>query len=292
MDKFAGLQQEITPLDPDDLFIILNRPDAKFDYAIHWHTDFELNMVIGSYGMRVIGDSKEEFDDLDIVLVGPRTPHIWSGEIEEGNHVVTIQFHEQVLEYPTFHKRIFSNILNLLSSSRRGVVFEGEAKKEIRDRILRLTQSEGIDSANGFLSLLDYMGRTSGKRELASPGYQEDFLHSYSKSRRISLVCNYVVNNYFNDINVAEAAEMVNMTETAFCHFFKKKTGKTFKDYVNDVRIGKASKLLYETSGTISEICYACGFNSTTNFIRMFKKKRGETPSDYRDNIKKIISKY
>ena len=103
------LQQEITPLEKDDFFILLDHPDAKFDYAPHWHTDFELNIVMDSCGERVVGDSHEDFDALDVVLIGPRLPHIWKGEVEKGNHVVTIQFPEQMLDYPTMSKRIFSS---------------------------------------------------------------------------------------------------------------------------------------------------------------------------------------
>lgn len=76
------LQQEITPLEKDDFFILLDHPDAKFDYAPHWHTDFELNIVMDSCGERVVGDSHEDFDALDVVLIGPRLPHIWKGEVE------------------------------------------------------------------------------------------------------------------------------------------------------------------------------------------------------------------
>ena len=82
------------------------------------------------------------------------------------------------------------------------------------------------------------------------------------------------------------------MSDSAFCHFFKKKTGRNFADYVNEVRIGHAAQMLYETTDGIAEICYACGFNNTSNFIRVFKKKRGETPSQYRASSQRIVTKF
>ena len=292
MNSTQEFQQEITPLDKDDFFIILNRPDAKFDYAAHWHTDFEINLVIGSRGERVVGDCKESFDDLDVVLVGPRLPHIWSGEIEKGNHVITIQFHEQTLEYPLMHKRIFLPILSLLKKAGRGIAFEGHAKEIIRDKILALSQTEGIESANGFFSLLDFMSHTAEKRTLASLNYQTDYLSHSTHSRRVSMVADYVSKHYTENVKVTDVAQLTNMSESSFCHFFKKRTGKKFIDYLNDVRIGQASKMLYETTNTISEICYSCGFNNTANFIRAFKKKHGETPSEYRDKMNEVFSKF
>lgn len=287
------IQQEITPLDNDDFFIILNRPDAKFDYAVHWHPDYEINMVINSYGTRVVGDSKEDFDNLDIVIIGPKLPHIWNGMVETGNHVVTIQFHENFVNWPIVHKRVFSSILALLNSSGRGITFDNrETKEEIRNRILELTLSSGIESATGFLSLLDFMGRAKDQRPLASVNYQSNYLAQNTHSRRISAICNYVTQNYNEQIKLSDISELVNMSESAFCHFFKKKTGKKFVDYLNDVRIGQASKMLYETTDSISEICYSCGFNNTSNFIRVFKKKHGETPSEYREKMQHIFTKY
>lgn len=286
------LQQEITPLEKDDFFILLDHPDAKFDYAPHWHTDFELNIVMDSCGERVVGDSHEDFDALDVVLIGPRLPHIWKGEVEKGNHVVTIQFPEQMLDYPTMSKRIFSSIRSLLERAGRGISYVGEARLEARDRVLRLTRSRGFDTALQFLSLLDYLATTPGFRLLASANYQPMHYANETRSRRILLVCDYVMRNYAEPIKLSDAARLTNMSESAFCHFFKKMTGKNFVDYVNDVRIGNATRRLYETTDSISEICYSCGFNNTSNFIRVFKKKRGETPSEYRSGTRKIMKKY
>mgnify|MGYP001210536105 CR=1 FL=1 len=243
-------------------------------------------------GERVVGDSRERFGELDVVLIGPRLPHIWQGEIEKGNHVVTIQFPEQMLDYPTMNKRIFASIRDLLERAGRGISFGDEVKCEVRDRTLRLIQSHGFDTALQFLSLLDFLATTPEYRLLASANYQPGHLANETRSRRISLVCDFVMRNYAEPIKLSDAAQLTNMSESAFCHFFKKMTGKNFIDYVNDVRIGNATRRLYETTDSISEICYSCGFNNTSNFIRVFKRKRGETPSEYRSGTRKIMMKY
>lgn len=202
---------------------------------------------------------------------------------------MTIQFPEQMLDYPTMSKRIFSSIRSLLERAGRGISYVGEARLEARDRVLRLTRSRGFDTALQFLSLLDYLATTPDFRLLASANYQPMHYANETRSRRILLVCDYVMRNYAEPIKLSDAARLTNMSESAFCHFFKKMTGKNFVDYVNDVRIGNATRRLYETTDSISEICYSCGFNNTSNFIRVFKKKRGETPSEYRSGTRKIM---
>ena len=93
------IQKEITPISSDDLFIVLNHPNAKFDYPVHYHSDYEINLVMNTYGERIVGDSVEKFDNLDLVMTGPNLPHAWKGEIVEGNHVVTIQFSDNLLNF-------------------------------------------------------------------------------------------------------------------------------------------------------------------------------------------------
>ena len=288
-DRF---QQEMTPLCEEDFFIILNHPNAKFDYETHWHTDFELNMVVNTRGERLIGDSREQFGSLDIVLIGPRLPHIWKGESEEGNHVITIQFHEQTVHYPTINKRAFSSIKELLVRARRGISFSEEVKPEIRDRILELSGSKDFDTVLQFYSLLDFMAGTPGQILLASDNYAPEAIANESRSRRISMVCDYVNKNFHSHISLSDMAALTNMSESSFCHFFKKKTGRNFIDYVHQVRIGHATRMLCETSENISEICFACGYNNLSNFMRVFRNKYGETPSEYRNNMRRMMTKY
>ena len=97
-----NIQHEITPINEDDLFIILNHPKADFDYPIHFHSDFELNLVLWDFGRRIVGDSIEPFEEVDLVLTGPNVPHKWEGNNVESNHVITIQFHEQLQHSPFF----------------------------------------------------------------------------------------------------------------------------------------------------------------------------------------------
>ena len=284
-------QKEITPLASDDLFIVLDHHSAKFDYPVHHHSDFEINLVMDTYGKRVVGDSIESFSDLDLVMIGPNIPHAWFGEVEENNQVVTIQFSDKLLNFPILEKRLFSSIKNLLIESQRGLAFPERTQTAIKEKILKLTKMQGFQTVLEFLSILNELS-VSDRRVLVSNQFDSQLVVRTSKSRRIATVCNYIERNYAKTVNLSEVASLVSMSDSAFSHFFKKRTNISFKDYLTNVRISHACQLLTKTTHSVAEICFACGFNNLSNFIRIFKKKKGSTPSDYRTFIEQMLIKY
>lgn len=273
-----NIQKEITPISMDDLFIVLNHPNAQFDYPLHYHSDFEINLVINSSGERIIGDSLQEFGLLDLVMIGPNLPHVWKSNIVEGNHVITIQFSESILNQSIINKRLFKSIKQLLIESQRGIVFSQNTVLNIKEKIIQLTTMQGFQTVLLFLSIL-YELSISEKILLATEQYNNQNIIYASKSRRIRKVYEYIEQHYEQPIKLNEIASLANMSESAFCHFFKKKTNCTFIDYLTNLRIAKACQLLTETSNTVTEICYMCGFNNLSNFMRTFKKKKGYTPN-------------
>lgn len=284
------IQQEIVPITSDDLFIILNHPDAKFDYPIHCHPEYEINVVMKTEGTRVVGDSEESFADLDIVMTGPYVPHVWKSDLVT-NHVITIQFSKELLNFQMISKRLFMPIRQMLVDSMQGLQFYGEDAVKIKDEIIELTRMQGFGTATKFLEILNSLAHAS-RRKLVTNMYESEVLISQSKSRRISKVCRYIEENLSRKISLADVALLVNMSESAFSHFFKKKTGISFITYVNNLRVAKACDLLASTSLSASEICYDCGFNNKSNFIRIFTKRKKMTPIEYRNYISQLLIKY
>lgn len=284
------IQQEIVPITSDDLFIILNHPNADFDYPIHCHPEYEINVVMKTQGTRVVGDSEEYFGDLDIVMTGPYVPHVWKSDLLT-NHVITIQFSKDLLNYQMISKRLFAPIKQMLMDSVQGLQFYGADAERIKDEIIELTRMQGFHTATKFLNILDSLAHAS-RRKLVSNMYESETLISHSKSRRISKVCKYIEDNLSQKITLADVALLVNMSESAFSHFFKKKTGISFITYLNNMRVAKACDLLASTSLSASEICYDCGFNNKSNFIRIFTKRKNMTPIEYRSYISQLLIKY
>lgn len=289
-ENMYDIQQEIVPLSPDDFFIILNHHDAEFKYPIHCHPEYEINVVMNTSGTRVIGDSEEAFDGLDIVMLGPYLPHVWKAE-GSGHRVVTIQFSGDMLNYSIIGKRLFLPIKQLLIDSAQGLCFNGPDAERIRQEILELTMLQGFQTATKFLNILNYMA-TAFRRKLVSNYSESEVSRSTSNSRRISKACKYIEDNISKKITLSEVAELVNMSDSAFSHFFKTKTGISYITYVNNLRVAKACDLLINTSLSASEICYDCGFNNKSNFIRIFTQRKNMTPIEYRNHMTHLYLKY
>lgn len=284
------IQQEIVPITQDDLFVIKNHPNAKFDYPIHCHPEYEINLVMNTSGTRVVGDDEEVFDELDLVMTGPFVPHVWKSELVT-NHVITIQFSSDLLSFQMINKRLFMPIRQLLIDSMQGLHFYGPEAERIRNEIVEITRMQGFQTATKFLNILNLLAYAP-RRKLVSNMYESENLVNSSKSRRITKACKYIEENISQKISLSDVAMLVNMSDSAFSHFFKKKTGISFITYVNNLRVAKACDLLASTSLSASEICYDCGFNNKSNFIRIFTKRKNMTPIEYRNHISQILIKY
>ena len=281
--------QEIVPINKEDLFIILNHPNAKFDYPVHYHPEYEINLVMNCTGTRVVGDSEEAFGPTDLVMTGPSLPHAWKSE-DKTNHVITIQFSKEMVHFPMLEKRIFAPIRQLLQDSEHGLSFEGPEQETIKKQIISLTRMQGFQSVTTFLNILNAMANANRKRLVT--GMYEQELGANSKSRRIAKVCEHIDQNLDKELSLSEVAALVNMSDSAFSHFFKKRTGLSYINYVNNQRIAKACTLLADTTLSASEICYDCGFNNKSNFIRIFRKRKNMTPIEYRKYITQMLIKY
>ena len=148
---------------------------------------------------------------------------------------------------------------------------------------MELTRMQGFQTATKFFSILNSLAHAP-RRKLVSNMYESEILIHRSKSRRISKVCRWIEENISHKITLSDAARLVNMSDSAFSHFFKRQTSISFITYVNNLRVAKACELLANTQLSASEICYDCGFNNKSNFIRIFTKRKGMTPIEYRNH--------
>ena len=282
--------REITPLTKEDFFVVLYHPNAKFDYQTHYHPEYEINYVENEKGTRIVGESISEYKTRDLVITGPNVFHSWQSETGGADLVVTIQFHQDILPSSFQNKKLFTPIKEMLEHSNRGIAFSDSTIQMLAPRIKSLMNENGFTSFLDFLSILHDMSVSENQKILCSQTFSPEV--DLFKSRRISLACDYINKHYENKITIADLANLIGMTDTSFCHFFKKRTGKSFIDYLNDVRIGHASVQLIETTKTISEVCYNSGFNNIPNFNRFFKSKKGLTPSEFRKFNQQQIIKY
>jgi AraC-like DNA-binding protein/quercetin dioxygenase-like cupin family protein len=277
----SRIMREVTPVKNDDLFVVLNHLNAKFDFPVHFHPEYELNLVLNSKGKRIIGDSILEYESPDLVLIGPNTAHAWTGNNNHDNsQVITIQFDGNVLSEKMLSKNFALPLKSLLEKAKRGILFQRETIENVNKRIKILSEIQGFDAFISLLSILYDLSISRNQSLLASQGYVGQF--DLNQSQRISKVVSYIQENLLNDIKIKQVADLVNMSETAFSHFFKKRTQRSFSDYLTDMRISYAARLILETDRNISEVCFMSGFNNLSNFNRTFKSRYKCTPCELR----------
>ena len=276
--------REITPLTVGDCFTIFSRTKSEFDFPLHTHEEFELNFIQNGKGTkRVAGDSIEEIDDLELVLVGPNLQHGWfthkcgSRSIKE----ITLQFHRDLLEEKFLHRNQMGFIREMFKQSLRGILFSKETTKKIKPRLAAITKRHGFDSVLELMSILNELSVSPNMRILSDVSFNHTETISYN-SRRVESTMKYLNNNFHKNITLGEVAALSSMSEVAFSRFFKLRTGKTFIDTLNEIRLGNASRMLIDTTQSVSEVSYNCGFNNISNFNRIFKKKKDCTPKEFR----------
>ena len=292
MNILNKVHREITPLTPEDSFLVFDRVKEEFDFPIHFHPEYELNFIGNAKGVkRVIGDSMEEIDDVELVLVGPNLHHGWftnnckSKEIRE----ITIQFHENLFNNEFLSRKIMKPIKDMFDRSIHGILFSKKVSNEMYERISQVSKLDSMDYFLELISIFYDLANSRNQRLLSTYTTNRD---SFENSDKIKRIYEYVQENFDKRITLAEASELVNMSQVSFNRFMKKRTGKTFVDYVNDVRIGHAAIRLIEKDISISEIAYTCGFNNIANFNRVFKRAKNCTPSKYKNDfsgIKRIL---
>lgn len=287
------LFKEVSPLSSKDCFILIERQKTNFNFPIHIHPECELNFIENAKGaQRIVGDSIEEIDEEELVLVtNPHLEHAWKDyrNVSKNIHEITIQFHPDLLTDTFLNKNQMISIRQLFRHAERGVAFSRESIAKVRPLLKTLTcENDSFYSLIKLLIILHELSIDKGMRELSTGQFAANVMHQHSSDESLGRVMDYLSRHYSEVIRLSEVAEMVNMSESSFCRFFKQHTSKSFIDFLTDIRLGAASRALIDSSLSIAEIGYDCGFNNLSNFNRIFKKKKGVTPSEFGTTTVKI----
>lgn len=283
------VMREITPLSERDCFYLADRHKSTFDFPIHSHPDYELNFIGNGAGVRrTVGDHSETIGDYDLVLItGPHLEHVWeqgscaSTDIRE----ITIQFTSDVLPESLLSKNQFRSIRAMLERAQCGVAFSLPTIMKVYGKLDALThQQHGFYAVLGFLELL-YDLSVGDSRTLSSSSFAR--IETRSESRRVAKVQEFIARHYSEDIRLETLAGLVGMTPVAFSRFFHQRTGRTLSNYMTEMRIGTAARLLIDSDQTVAEICYDCGFNTLSNFNRLFRRHKNCSPTEFRENYRK-----
>ncbi len=280
---------EITPLSSKDCFYLIDRNKESFDYPLHRHAEYELNFLENCCGARrIVGDSIEVLGNYDLAIVGGGLEHVWEQyECKRHDiHEVTIQFSPDLFGDSLLAKNQMKSLELMLERSRSGIAFGMPAIMRLYSRLDEITRlNSGFYRVLKLLEILYELSLDEDYKVLSSSSFAN--VSATSDSRRVQKVEDYIAKNYNTEIRLQALADLVGMTPTAFSRFFKLRTGRTISDYIIDLRLGYASRMLADSTMSIVEICYESGFNNVSNFNRIFKKKKGCSPKMFRENYRK-----
>ena len=256
------------------------------DYPWHYHPEFEIIFVEKSYGIRLMGNHVGNFSDGDLMFISPNLPHVWKNDddfYKDNDNllvdVFVIQFREDALREGFFDLPEFAHIKKLFLLGQQGLLIMGKERKEIAELIKNVYYSSGIDRLILFFKTLDTLANSVDYKLLSSPGYTH--LFNISDTERINKVMNFLMANYNKEIKLKEIADLVSLNISSFCRYFRSKTHKTCSQFVNEIRIAHACKLLINRNMTITEICYKTGYNNISHFNRQFKLITSLTAREY-----------
>lgn len=289
-----NIHREITPLKRNDCFLVFDRHRKSFNYPIHFHPEFELNYISNANGARrLVGDHMALIEDKELVLTGPNLYHGWQNfenSKKSEFHEITIQFPNDVFEAGLLDRNLLKPIKTLFQNANRGILFSKETTEQVENQILNLSKTNGFDSFLQFQSLLYDLAISRDQTFLTNMSFQHQ--NDFYNSERIEKVYHFLQENYQRKIKIEEVAALLNMSVISLSRLIKQRTGKSFIEFLIEVRLGSATRQLVETSESITQICFDCGFNNISNFNRIFKKYQNCTPSEFRTSFSGVKSVY
>ncbi|WPP52385.1 AraC family transcriptional regulator [Catalinimonas niigatensis] len=278
--------EKLTP-EPDCSFVLQKDSFPYYPTPWHYHPEYELVMVLKSTGKKIIGDHISHFSEGDLVLMGPNLPHVYDNDpayYEEDSQLkaeaIVIHFAEDFLGKNFFSLPEMGKVKKLLNASRQGLQIEGESKDKIACRMEKMLSLSPALRLTELLSILVLLSQSETLTQLASPGFVQSY--SGANAERLDPVLAYLMQHFAEEISLEEVAAIANMSPQSFCRFFKHCTRKTFLNFLNELRVGYACRLISDNHYNISEICYKSGFNNLSNFNRQFKRVTQKTPSEYK----------
>ncbi len=248
------------------------------------HPEVEIHLVRNASGVVLVGDHIGPFEPGHLAMVGGGLPHDWVTPIRRGEVIrardIVVQFHPDRLLQASAVMPEVAEIQGLLGEAERGLAFHGETRRRAAELLEAMGSVDGLDRLALFLRLLRILSTGSERSTLSSDGFVPS-----TDTRTLDAAAQafaFVVENFRRDIRLSDLARHLDLSESACSRFFKRNSGNSFTDYVAQLRIGHACKLLSETGLPVTDVCFEVGYGNLSNFNRVFRQQRGLTPSAYR----------
>lgn len=274
---------------------VIKREESFFQSPFHSHPELELVYIIESYGKRIIGNSVEQFEAGDMVFLGSKISHVWLNDEVYYRGIsklkaksIVIYFNKDIFGPLFYEIKETSKIGSLFNNAIRGLSITGKTNKLIAQKLEQLLKKKDFDLIIGLFEILSILIDSNDTSFINSEAYTP--VDDKSKTDRFSDIYKYVKEHYMEDITLETISKLAHLTPPSFCRIFKMRTKKKFVEYLGEVRISNACKYLIETDMGISEVSYACGYKTVSNFNKLFKKITGVTPQGYKKNTQNYIT--
>lgn len=260
------------------------------DNPFHFHHLCELVWVEESFGKRIIGDNIDNFTNGDLVLMSPDLPHIWQNDPvffhrKKGyrSKATVIYFPADIIMNLSDEADVVRPTQDLIKKASRGMRFYGLTNTRVTDILKKINETTGLQKIIQFLNIIEILAASKEYELLASVSFKNEY--DEKDATRINAVYQFLIHNFHRNISLQEVSNVCNMSPTAFCRFFKSRTQKSFVQFLNELRVGHAVKLLQNEDYSIADACYESGYNNLANFNKFFKLIKGATPSEFRKNL-------
>ncbi len=254
----------------------------------HFHPEYEIVFISNGRGKRRIGEHLSQYDDGDLIFLGPNLPHLgFAQEMQERHEEVVVQMKEDFLGKAFFERPEMIEIRHLFERAKLGVAFYGNTRLDVGIRLHHLVEANHFDRLLGLLKILEILAKTSESYSLDIR--QPTLPVKPQEQERMKIVYEFVEQNFQRQFLLSEVAGAVSMSEGAFCRFFKKLTHRTFIDFLKEFRIAHACHRLSEQHLSIAAVSEDSGFNNLSHFNKVFKEFTNERPADYRRNMRQFI---
>ncbi|RKR83730.1 AraC family transcriptional regulator [Mucilaginibacter gracilis] len=266
---------------------------AYFYNQWHYHPELELVHIVRGTGSRFIGDNVDSFKEDDLILIGANLPHLFRNDESYYAANEDIQAESYTIHFlPEIFGQSFLNIPEnkaiqaLLQKAAYGISIHGDTKT----RVKKLMEDINFAAKNERIILLMQLLNVIAYADDNLPIAHFNASHTIHKTdeSRLNKIYQYTLNNFAREITLAEIAAIVYMVPHSFCRYFKQRTNKRYSQFILEVRVSMACKLLAETEHSIARVCYDSGFKNFSNFNRHFKAIAGKSPLEYRKSYKTI----
>lgn len=271
---------------PIDSSFILKGDPIPWDNPWHYHPEVELICCISGKGTNFVGNDIRSMEEGEILLLGSNLPHTrqrdrkyYESNPQDAPESIIIQFNEQFLGKDFFLTMEFQHVGELLSRASRGIKFTGGTAREVTEKLYRMIGSDKTLRIILLLQIFDILAKSEEYEFMNGMGYVSDA--HLKTAQKINRVYEYTITHFHKPIELPEIAALTNLSVSAFCRYFKIRTRKSYFQYLTEVRIGYACRLLSEGHLDIGQIAYESGFNNLSNFNKQFKKVMSTTPREY-----------